>query len=388
MAEDEKKTDAAVAEAEPSEEKDVGEARETVRGEGDPLFDPTNLVVPPLDFRWARVPTEKPPRPKIGPQGFTLRDADYGSYGWAPDRWTYENDMPRGSYPVRDRGLPAPYTIYDKYQVWAENAADLYEQGIRERWSAANDIRWGTLEPLSETKELSLDQIYSWVSEQSYNSAQYIMKWLREISYGYHEVKLYLATQVFDHARHTEAFRKRALANGGGLGVESPGFLNRTVAASFKFTELVIYINIQRASSIQGILETIGKLDYVAQADRQLCENAARDLQRHIDYGTEHLRYFLQTHPEKRVEVDHWLLRGETMLAADFRRDGALRAAMVLALGDTVKEGKARRVDMLKRSVARYLANLEKATVYHHAGKLSPELQPLYEGPEPIKVEH
>ena len=51
------------------------------------------------------------------------------------------------------------------------------------------------------------------------------MGWLKDISYGYHEVKLYLATQAFDHARHVEAFRKRALANGGGLGRAGAGLL-------------------------------------------------------------------------------------------------------------------------------------------------------------------
>jgi hypothetical protein len=348
----------------------------TARRKGDPLFDPTNMQVPPLDFRWSRVPTERPPRPKIGPKGFLLRDADYGSYGWAPDHWPYENDTPRGSFPARDRGLPAPYTIYDKYQVWAENAADLYEEAIANRWSSANDIRWGTLEPLSETKELALDQIYSWVSEQAFNSSSWISGWLKEISYGYHEVKLYLATQVFDHARHAEAFRKRALANGGGLGVESPGYLNRTVAASFKFTELVLYINIIRSSILLGLMEELQKLD-LAQADRQLAELTARDLKRHVSYGAEHLKYYLQSQPQKRSEVETWLLRGEVMAAADFRRDGPLRTAMILVLGNTVAEGKAKRREVLKHIVEGYLAALDAATVYNRKEKLAPELLAL-----------
>lgn len=373
--ETENETPAEIAtEGEDSASKELG----TSRRSGDPLFDPTNMQVPPLDFRWSRVPTERPPRPTIGPNGFLLRDADYGSYGWAPDRWPYENDTPRGSFPARDRGLPAPYTIYDKYQVWAENAADLYEEAIASRWSSANDIRWGTLEPLSETRELALDQIYSWVSEQAYNSSSWISGWLKEISYGYHEVKLYLATQVFDHARHAEAFRKRALANGGGLGVESPGCLNRTVAASFKFTELVLYINVIRSSIMLGLMEELQKLD-LAQADHQLAELAARDLKRHISYGTEHLKYYLQSQPQRRNEVESWLLRGEVMAAADFRRDGPLRTAMILVLGDTVAEGKTKRRELFKHMTERYLEALEAATVYNRKEKLAPELLGLFD---------
>ncbi|MEX2238807.1 MAG: hypothetical protein WEB00_14885 [Dehalococcoidia bacterium] len=383
---DEQKTAEASAEGVVVDTSELGSVRETERAQGDPLFDPTNLQVPPLDFRWSRVPTERPPRPKIGPEGFLLRQADYGSYGWAPDHWPYENDTPRGSFPARDRGLPAPYTIYDKYQVWAENSADLYEQAVRERWSAANDIRWGTLEPLSETRELALDQIYTWVSEQAYNSSQWIMRWLKEISYGYHEVKLYLATQTFDHARHTEVFRKRALANGGNLGVETPGFLNRTVAASFKFTELVVYINIIRSTILLGLMETIQGLD-LAQADRQIAELTARDLRRHISYGSEHLRYFLQMHPEKRSEVENWLLRGEVMVAADFGRDGALRTAMILALGDTVTEGKEKRRQMLRLMMKRYLEALTAGTVYRRVEKMAPELSELGEETERHEAE-
>ena len=32
---------------------------------------------------------------------------------------------------------------------------------------------------------------------------------------------MFLATQAMDEARHTDVFRKRALANGGGLGTAS-----------------------------------------------------------------------------------------------------------------------------------------------------------------------
>ena len=82
-------------------------------------------VPPALDMSWAKVPTERPPKPKIGEDGFTLKMADYGMYGYAPDHWPYENDTPRGAHPGTEMGLPAPYTIYDKDEVWAENAADL-----------------------------------------------------------------------------------------------------------------------------------------------------------------------------------------------------------------------------------------------------------------------
>ncbi len=321
------------------------------------------IIAPPaLDMSWAKVPTERPPRPKIGDEGFTLRLADAGAYGDAPDHWSYENDMPRGAYPIKNTGLPAPYTIFDKYQVWAENSADLYEQAIREQWKPATEISWNTIEALPEHTELALDQIFSNISEQQYNSLQVMGGWFTEISYGYHEVKLYLSTQVFDQARHVEAFRKRALSNGGGLGVQTPSFFNRAVYATFKFSEYVVYVNIIRTSFLLGLCERSDKLAR-SQADRQLFDNMANDLRRHLSFGIAHLKQYVQSHPEKRHNVHAWLDRGEVMMAADLKRDKPLREAFILAMGDTIVEGKEQLKALREAQLTKYLRTLEAATV-------------------------
>jgi hypothetical protein len=336
---------------------------------------------PQLDMSWAKVPTARPPKPKIGAEGFTLRLADAGEYAYAPDRWPYENDTPRGSYPAKDRGLPAPYTIYDKAEVWAENAADLYEMAIRDQWKPATQISWSTIEPLAGHVEAAIDQIVSNISEQQYNSNAVMMGRLKDISYGYHEVKLYLATQAFDQARHVEAFRKRALANGGGLGVESPGFFNRAVHASFKFTELVIYMNIIRTSFLLALCEHGDKIGR-SQADRQLFENTANDLRRHLSYGIEHVKHYLLTGDEqKRRNVRAWLDRGEIMLAADMRRDKPLREAFILALGDTIEQGKAGLRELRQAQLRKLLRTLELATYVGHEEHVSSSLRDVVENP-------
>jgi hypothetical protein len=342
------------------------------------------VIAPPApDLKWMQAPTERPPRIReIPPEGYTLRMADYGLYGYAPDRWPYENDTPRGSHPAREMGLPAPYTIYEKLEVWADNCADLYETAIREQWKPATQISWGSIEPLAEHVEASIDQIVSNISEQAYNSNQVLMGWLQEISYGYHEVKLYLATQVFDHARHVEAFRKRALSNGGGLGVQSPGFFNRTVYAAFKFTELTIYVNILRTSFMLALCEF--GMDRIArsQADRQLFELTATDLRRHLAYGVEHLRYYLlQGGDMKRRNVRTWLDRGEVMMAADLKRDTALREAVILATGTTVADGKAALKQLRDAQLKRYIQALDSASYRGRAERLVQPLREVIENP-------
>jgi hypothetical protein len=336
--------------------------------------------LPPLDMSWAKAPTERPPRPKIGDEGLTLRMADYGTYGIAPDHWPYQNDTPRGAYPADDMGLPAPYTIYEKAEVWAENSADLYELAIKEQWKPATQVSWNSIEALPEHVEAAIDQIVSNISEQSYNSNQVLMGWLQEISYGYHEVKLYLATQTFDHARHVEAFRKRALANGGGLGVQAPGFFNRAVYAAFKWTEYVVYVNIIRTSMLLALCEWGDKIGR-SQADRQLFEHTANDLRRHLAYGIEHVKHYVQFDPRNRRHIRTWLERGEIMMAADLKRDTALRESFILALGDSVQEGKAKLKELREAQLKKLILSLEAATVYNHADHVAKSFRDVIENP-------
>ena len=48
-------------------------------------------------------------------------------------------------------------------------------------------------------------------------------KWMWRMNHDFIEAKMFLCTQIMDEARHAEVFRKRALANGGGLLVSRGG---------------------------------------------------------------------------------------------------------------------------------------------------------------------
>lgn len=240
----------------------------------------------------------------------------------------------------------------------------------------------GSIEPLADHVEASLDQIFSNISEQAYNSNIVLMGWLKQISYGYHEVKLYLATQAYDHARHTEAFRKRALANGGGLGVQSPGFFSRTVYGTFKFTEFTIYVNIVRTTFLLGLCEFGQEKLARSQADRQLFELTANDLRRHLVYGVEHLRYYtLQGGEQKKRNIRTWLDRAEVMMAADLKRDTALREAVILASGDTVGVGKEGLKQLRQMQFKRYIAALEAAAYRGREQYMVQTLRDVIENP-------
>ena len=328
------------------------------QGGGPPAFPP------PLDMSWAKAPTQRGMRPKIGKDGLTLALADAGSYGDVPDHWPYENDTPRGAYlPPGLVGLSASYSIYDKVEVWADNCADLYEDAIRNRWASATAIPWDTLEPLPDHIEQAICQLCTNWSEDGHVGFETITKWLEFISYGFHEVKLYLSTQVFELARHTEAFRKRALANGGALGVQRPGTMHRAISSALKFSELVLDMNVVRTSFMLTILQRYGSLLARSEADRELFRLVSRDLERHMAYGMEHTRYFLLRQPEKRNQVRAWLNRAELMMSSEMRRNVPFSEALVLLLDDNPRAGVVKLAELRRRQVEDYLDRLAEITI-------------------------
>jgi hypothetical protein len=330
---------------------------------------------PKPDFPWMRVPTERGMwgKDRVGPEGLRLEDVDIGSYGDVPDHWPYKNDTPRGAVPSASVGLAASYSIYDKIEVWSDNVRALYEDAIRDRWASATDVQWETLEPYPEHIERAICQICTEMSEQAFVTVQVFSTWLERISYGFHEVKNYLATQIFDNARHTEAFRKRALANGGGLGIESPGIFHRAPAASMKFTELVIITNLIRATFNMVLVETLkGIARY--EGERTLYSLIARDLQRHIDYGVGHIQFVIQRQPQMLDQIHAWLGRGEALLVADQRRDQPFNEALILLLGANAEEGRQKLDELRRRWVAYYINRLADARIYDRITRLTPDL--------------
>ena len=335
---------------------------------------PTSAPEPPhRDFPWMRVPTQRGMRPAVGPEGLRLEDVDVGSYGDVPDVWPYRNDLPRGSHPPASVGLAASYSIFDKVEVWSDNVRRLYEDAIRDRWASATDVPWETLEPYPEHIERAICQICTEMSEQAYVTVQIFSSWLEKISYGFHEVKNFLATQIFDNARHVEAFRKRALANGGGLGIESPGIFHRGPASSLKFSELVIITNLIRATFNLVVIEAL-KEAATSEAERVLYSNVARDLHRHIDYGVGHVTFIMSRQPQMLEQIHAWLGRGEFRLVADQRRDQPFNEALILLLGDSPEDGRAKLEELRRTWVNYYLNRLADARVYDRIAKLTSEL--------------
>jgi len=328
-----------------------------------------------VDLSWMDVPTEWNTRAKPTKHGLTLEAINIGKYGDIPDIWPYQTEMPRGAVPIPGvEGMG--YSIFEKQEVWSDACAKLYEEAIQRRWRPATDVPWTSIEPLPDDLERAICQICTHISEKEQLEADVLGRWEPEISYGYHEVKLYLATTIFENARAVEVFRKRALSNGGGLGVQSSGWAFRSIVDARNFTEMV---------AIQMVLHdslTLGQYAFGEKfarnpAEKFIFAHCLQDKARHLSYGVSHLKYVLLHRPERREEIQRYLDKGEGMLVQDDKKDPSTREsfAMYFAGGkDKIADGLQVYDAMRKTALGQYLARLKWATL-DRSQRLQPGLK-------------
>ena len=249
---------------------------------------------PPVSLDWMSDCRQWGVKAPQGSHGLTLEAINIGVYGDIPEVWEEMTRMPRGAYPVE--GVPRidNYAIHQKVELWSENASALYEEAIQRRWNAQTDISWETLVPLPQDLELALCQLCTELSQQAVVEGEVLGNWLHRMSYGYYEVKSFLATEAFDSARHVEAFRQRALANGGTLGLESPGRVNRRmVEVRGGWTETALLLYIMRGP-LTLLLYRYGEAYAPTPVEKTLFRLALQDKARHLAYGMGHLRYAIE----------------------------------------------------------------------------------------------
>ena len=314
------------------------------------------------DLAWMDAPTEWGVRAEQSDpeMGLTVGDIMVGSYGEVPDLWTDRTEIARGSNPQlgqEDMG----YTIFEKAVVWTDSVADLYERAIRDRWAPATDLGWRSLEALPDDVEHAICQVMTEHSERAYAEATVLGRWLPEISYGFVEMKLFMGSVIYDLARHSEAFRKRALSNGGGLGLQAPTDLIRGAAEARSYPELMAYLFVQD-SAFLTFFRHAGDVAQ-NQLERDLYGLVAADRERLMEYQVDRLASYLEAMPDRRQEQQRYLAKAEVRLAREWG-DSAVREPLVLLLGgsrENAAEGEAALHALRRAQVEGYLAHLDKA---------------------------
>jgi len=338
---------------------------------------------PPLDLSWKTMTIQWGTRARVRKDaGLTLGAINVGAYGEVPDYWQDRSRSPRGAF--NPTGAAAAsiggYYLRHKSDVWADNAAELYEEAISRRWSSADSIPWDACRDLPEDVELAVCQVATELSQQASIEAEVISAWQQQMSYGFHEVKVFLATETFDAARHFEVFRKRALLNGGGLGLESPGEMNRWLLESRGgWTETVALLHILRGLFTRTIYRYLSAYA-PSPVEVHIGRRTTQDKTRHVAYALEHVRYAVNHVRGMADHINAGLAQAELFSGRD-EKDPVLWESLACIFGGGVRQmdsGMAIVRSMRRHYVTEYLRHLDWIGIQHQR-MLAPNFKAVLE---------
>lgn len=311
--------------------------------------------VPPPSYAWMGRTNQWGTRVKPNKHGLRLGDLNVGIYGEIPEQWQDQTRNPRGAIP-RKGVPPVGYSIRDKADMWADSAADLYEEAIQRKYAPATDVPWHTVKPLNEYLERAVCQVLTELCQYANCDIETITQWQHQMAYGYHEVKQYLATASFDAARMHESFRKRSLCNGGGLGLEGPGEINRMILESRGgWSEAVTYLLMMRGTFTLTLLRYLERYAH-NEAETALYANALQCKARHVTYGLDHLQYSIAHDEERRAVLQTLLFIGERIWAREMR-DHVLREALAIVFAGGLEDAATDGMAVYRRMMGDFMSN-------------------------------
>ena len=359
----------------PGKEKPAKPAAEmNTEAGGNPAAGPTGEA---KTLSWMNDSPEWGTRVLPGKRGLTLDAINVGSYGEIPSQSEEMTRMPRGAHHVTGVPRLELYPLSKKEDMWADNAGGLYEEAIQRRWMAHLDVPWDSLEPLPRELELSMCQLCTELAQQASIETDSIGQWIGRMNYAYYEVKTFLATELYDTARHYDAFRTRALANGGTLGLESPGLINRRIIESRAgWTETAVLMYLLRGP-FTLMLYRYGEAYALNPAEKILFRLSAQDKARHLAYGMAHVRYAIAQKGDDYALGLLRMMRGVEQDLITEMKDPVLWEAMAIICGgglENISSGMDVVRDLQRRYVKEYMARMQWAGIDKTLDNLAPGL--------------
>ncbi len=341
---------------------------------------------PELDLSWLEPGTVWGMTASPGRRGLTLDQINESeAYGNAPDVSDNRDMKPRGAA-ARDAVPRSAYFLRDKADTWSQNASMLYEEAVQRQWSSATDIPWETLKPLPDDVERAMCQFCTFLTEVEFIAGDVPSSWLPKISNDHYEVKLFLASQVMDEARHLDVFRKRALANGGGLLLSSGNAGLRFVMDAQDFTEMSSILHVQGEGLVQSIFR-MGEYIANSPAEKMIFRLAAQDESRHVAFGVMHLKYILETQPWRREEIHGYLDYAEPaiqggsaggVLGGSPNFGQSLGVLFSYKLGSQ-EEGQNMTMAAFRRQMKEYMHRLDVAGLPERKQRIGPQFKAMLE---------
>jgi hypothetical protein len=348
----------------------------------------TEEDLPELDLSWLKPEdARKVERVRPGRRGLTFDEIEKGRE--VPDFVDVMSLCVRDAEPRPDAVRTGQY-YKQKSDVWSENARLLYEEAMQRQWSSATDIPWHKIEPLPDDIERAMCQLCTFLTEVEFIAGDTPGQWLGSIPPEYYETKLFLLSQIMDEARHLDVFRKRALANGGGLlseGQSGPSL--RIILDAKDFTEMSAIMHVFAEGFVQSLFR-VGELVSYNEAEKTIYRLCAQDESRHLGFGVMHLKYILETQPERREEIHHYLDQVEGPLSLDITQGISAttpffdEAIMILAGGGLkgVDRGFEKLMAIRKKQVNEYMHRLEVAGLGDRRDRMNPFFRSLLDPPK------
>ena len=338
-----------------------------------------------LDLSWIDKRGEWGIKAEPDSRGLTMSDIQIGSYADAPDVSDNQTGRPRGAASRGDAFRTGGYLVRTKSDIWLSNAAMLYEEAVQRQWSSATDIPWHTIKPLPDDIERAQCQLATFLTEVEFVAADVPGKWVAATTPDFFEPRMFLITQIMDESRHLDVFRKRALANGGGL-MQRPNVTTSGVVGSIDlsrdFTEMSSRLHISGEGAVLTIFR-MGEMMAYNEAEKRIYRLCAQDESRHVAFGVMHMRYLSETEPERKEEIHAYLDEGEMALVAGNQnpasRDTAQSEALAVLLGGGEKhfdECYRKRLAIRRRQAREYVQRIKSAGFGERFenGRANPEL--------------
>lgn len=286
-------------------------------------------------------------------------------------------------------GIPqmGAYIFRTKQEVWGYNLQKLYQEAVSRQWSSATDVPWHTLQALPDDLEAAECQLATFFNEVEFVAADVPGRFIATMSPDYMEVRQFLMTQIMDESRHMEVFRKRALANGGGLMRRvdsSTGVVGGRTDDARDFTEMSSRLHIVGEGGVLTLFR-VGELMAYNDAEKTIYRRAAQDEARHVAFGILHLKYLAETCPQRREEVHTYFDEAESrqLTGAGGENPAGSNAltseALAILLGggrDKIDEGRKLLLAVRQRQAKEYFQRLKSAGFDDriHNGRVNPNL--------------
>ena len=299
---------------------------------------------------------------------------------------------PKGAIPRE--GIPqfGAYTFRTKKDVWGYNLTKLYQEAASRQWSSATDIPWEPIKPLPDDIEAAECQLSTFFTQVEFVAADVPGRFISQISPEYHEVRMFLLSQVMDESRHLDVFRKRALANGGGLMRMIDSVSNVTggsTDSAREFTEMSSRLRIVGEGNVLTLF-WLGELMSYNEAEKAMYRRAAQDEARHVAFGVLHGRYMSECVPERLAEFHTYLDEAEDRQSSGAggenpaARDTLTSESLAILLGggiDKIDEGKKILMAVRQRQVKEYFQRLKSAGFEDRIenGRVNPKLLEVYQ---------